>query len=145
VTAKTARCHLCGRVVGRKSCRQEDSGWYCVQRGLLLGIGVEVITPEKPVEPWVDDPALLAATEAETKAQRDYEDADTRWMCALKKLSEHRIRTADELQYMPTQGWTFKPTDSGQKKLQEAEATARQRRDDAGEYLGLRASNTPLR
>jgi hypothetical protein len=135
VTAKTARCHRCGRVVGRKSCRQEDSGWYCVQRGLLVGVGVEIITPQPIPQPWKDNPALLAATKAEEQAQQTYDRADMEWMRVLGTLAEHRIQTADELRYTPTQGWAFKTTDRNQKKLTEAEATARQRRDDAGETL----------
>jgi hypothetical protein len=137
MTAKTARCHLCGRIVGRKSCRQEDSGWYCVQRALLVGVGVEIITPKPIPQPWKDDPALLAATKAEEQAQQTYDRADMEWMRTLRTLAEHRIQTADELRYTPTQGWgwAFKTTDHNQKKLTEAEATARQRRDDAGETL----------
>jgi hypothetical protein len=135
LTTKTPRCHYCDRVVGRKSCRQEDGGWYCQQRGLLVGVGVEILVPEQTPEPWKNDPALLAATEAEEAAQRAYDDADIAWMRALRKLSEHRIRTADELQYTPALGWDFKATNRGKQKLKDAETITRQKRDDAGEAL----------
>lgn len=128
-----ARCHYCRSPVGWPGCRQEHYGWYCVQRGLQLGEGVELVVPEPPSAPWEQAPEVLAAAEAETLAEAEYATADAAWRTAYQQLSDRRIHTAfwtfDRGQFLPRKG---QPKDQG---LIDAEAETKTRREDAAEVL----------
>lgn len=127
-------CHLCHRPVVARSCRQVELGWMCLQRGLILGYGQVVITPTTERPPWETDPVVLAAAQAETTAQEEYDAANAIWETAVRKLAEHKILTT----FNPLQGWNNPDNKTGMRgrdKQLKAEVAGRQQRDNAGAAL----------
>ncbi|MCA1704043.1 MAG: hypothetical protein LC808_12575 [Actinobacteria bacterium] len=105
-----------------------------MQRGLILGYGQTLITPTTEQPPWETDPVVLAAAQAETAAQEEYDTANVAWETAVRKLAERKILSA----FDPRQDWISpdgkKDTRSRDKQLK-AEIAARQQRDNVGAAL----------
>ncbi len=126
-------CHHCGRTVSDRSCRQEIAGWFCWQNGLILGEGVELFSPEPEPRPWLDDPAVIAATAAETAANEQYDAASVAWEIAIRKLAEHGITSGG---FHPAAGNPDERDDTrARRKLVRLEAAARTQRDTAAATL----------
>jgi hypothetical protein len=100
----------------------------------LVGVGVEIIAPEREPEPWADDPELLAAAVMEQSAQQLFDAATDAWMDALRRLAEHRIG-ASEHWFDPVKGWVTRGNQTAYRRLSEAEDRARRHRDEIGEAL----------
>ncbi|HEX8758457.1 MAG TPA: hypothetical protein VF734_00470, partial [Pseudonocardiaceae bacterium] len=93
-----------------------------------------LITPTANRAPWETDPIVLAAAQAETAAQEEYDTANIIWENAVRKIAEHKILSA----FDPRQGWTApddKTDTRSRDKQLKAEIAARQKRDNAGEAL----------
>lgn len=145
------RCHHCNRQVGWPHCRMEPHGWYCVQRGLQLGEGVDLDVPAPVIEPWELEPTVLGAAEAEATALTAFEQADAAWRTAYQRLHQRNpqaerwvmsgagsepSRGEEEGRWLLHVGGLRFWRTGTVRALMDAENEAKTRRDEAGEALG---------
>lgn len=133
----SAACHYCGRPVREDSCRQERLGWYCVQRGLLLGEGVVLFSPQPTPEPWKTDPEVLAAADAVAAAETAWDAANDAWLAANRAIAEDRLLATrsdpNDVVLMLGSGLMSSRKHARQRqRLVDAEAQARGQRKAAG-------------
>lgn len=132
-TAAAAKCHYCNRTVSDDSCRQERSGWYCLQRGLILGEGVRLFGPQPNPEPWKTDPEVIAAEAAVVAAETAWDAANDAWLTANRAMAEHRLLAtrsdSNDVVLMLDSGLMFSRKHARKRQqLLDAEAQAREQR-----------------